>query len=214
MSCFTRHCDGSCWVGWKLIWLYVPLFYWLYIPVLLLLWLQANVSEFLCQISHDVTNACTMLVRKNRYNRCVYWAWGGCMQMCTCMSHTCVVARTRTAAVSTFDLTQPWTLLPWRSIHIVYPTPSLSSRLMHGGVKHLVMLNHSWGNSMLGAIQSDSTATEGGGRRNTISPSGRVGGFVGGEWQWCGGQDGTGGKREGVQVGVKLVRVSMENKKY
>lgn len=44
-----------------------------------------------------------------------------------------------------FDLTQPWTLLPWRSIRIIYPTPSLSSRLMHGGVKHLVMLNHSGG---------------------------------------------------------------------
>lgn len=41
------------------------------------------------------------------------------------------------------DLTQQWTLLPLRSIRIIYSTPSLSSRLMHGGVKHLVMLNHS-----------------------------------------------------------------------
>lgn len=45
-------------------------------------------------------------------------------------------------------------------------------------------------------------------------PQGGREGFVEGGWQWCGGQDGTGGKREGVQVGVKLVRVSMENKKY
>lgn len=72
---------------------------------------------------------------------------------------------------------------------------------MHGGVKHLVMLNHSRGNSMLGAIQSDSTRAEGGGRRlgrNTISPSGREGGA-------------RGDRRQGVQVGVKLVWVSMEN---
>lgn len=35
-----------------------------------------------------------------------------------------------------------------------------------------------------------------------------------GGWRWCGGQEGTGGKGEGAQVRVKLVRVSMENKKY
>lgn len=74
---------------------------------------------------------------------------------------------------------------------------------MQGGVKHLVMLNHSRGKRMLGALQSDSTRAEGGGRRpgrNTRSPSG-TGGGARGDWR----------QGEGVQVGVKLVLVSMEN---
>lgn len=64
---------------------------------------------------------------------------GGCMQVCTCMD----CHRIQDHRLPPSDLTQPWTLLPLRSIRIIYPTPSLSSRLMHGGVKHLVMLNHS-----------------------------------------------------------------------
>lgn len=103
---------------------------------------KANVSEFLCQTSHDVTRACTVLVCDNRYNRCVYWAWGSRMQMRTCM---CWRRDRQRCCFSPFDLTQPWTLLPRRSIRIICLTPSLSSRLMHGGVKHLVMLNHSGG---------------------------------------------------------------------
>lgn len=62
---------------------------------------------------------------------------GGRMQVCTsfCACVDCHVAPS--------DLTQPWTLPPLRSIRIIYPLPSLPSRLMHRGVKHLVMLNHS-----------------------------------------------------------------------
>lgn len=64
---------------------------------------------------------------------------------------------------------------------------------------------------MLEAIQSDSTEAEGGDRRNTISPSGRArrGMAVVRE-----GQERNGGKEEGVQVGVKLVGVCVENNRY
>ncbi len=68
--------------------------------------------------------------------------WYG-MQVCTCMCVCMDCHRIQDHRLPPSDLTQPWTLLPLRSIRIIYPTPSLSSRLMHGGVKHLVMLNHS-----------------------------------------------------------------------
>lgn len=85
------------------------------------------------------TYACTY-----RCGVCViYWAQ---VVACRC-AHACEYAwidtDSRTVGLHPSDLTQPWTLLPLRSIRIIYPTPSLSSRLMHGGVKHLVMLNHS-----------------------------------------------------------------------
>lgn len=74
---------------------------------------------------------------------CVYRAQ---VDACRC-AHACVNARTVTSIqdwrLPPSDLTQPWTLLLLRSIRIIYPTLSLPSRLMHRGVKHLVMLNHS-----------------------------------------------------------------------
>lgn len=65
---------------------------------------------------------------------------GRCADAC---AYAWIVSRSTLCHRPPSDLTPSWTLPRPRSIRIVYPTPSPPSRLMHGGVKHLIMLNHS-----------------------------------------------------------------------
>lgn len=94
----------------------------------------------------------------------IYWAQ---VVVCRC-AHACAYAwidtDSRNVGLHPSDLTQPWTLLRLRSIRIIYPTPSLSSRLMHGGVKHLVMLNHSGAQHARSHPEWQHRAGEGAGR--------------------------------------------------
>lgn len=81
------------------------------------------------------------------------------------------------------------------------PSAPLSSGLMQGGVKHLGMLNHSRGR---GCWEPSGAAREEAGDRDDTPdrPRGQGGG---------GGQEGVWRQGEGVQVGVKLLLVSVEN---
>lgn len=183
MSCFTTHCCGSCWVGWKRIWFYVPLFYWLHVPVL---WLVVAASKGQW-VSLSNQPWCTMWVRKTRYHRCVYWAWGSCEQKRTCMSHAWVVTRTRTAAV-----------------FAVWPDPAVNSAALAIHTYRLpdafpVVSLNAWGRETPRNAQSQREIQYarshpewqhgGRGRGNTISPSGRAGGEGGWQWYWGAGGD-------------------------
>lgn len=182
-----------------------------------MLWLlrvKLNVSEFFPSI-HPwslLTHVCTNIACTYRYSMCVcmciYWAQ---VVACRC-AHAWIVTGSRTVA----DLTQPWTLLPLRSIRIIYPTPSLSSRLMHGGVKHLVMLNHSGARRARSHTEWQHRAGEAAGRGTKYHIALRE--RKRGRWRWRRrekgeGLEGFGGRGErgrgvGVQVGVKLVWVN------
>lgn len=99
---------------------------------------------------------------------------------CRC-AHACVARmgyhKTQHHHLPLPDLTQLWTLLPWQSIRIIYPARSLSFRLMHRGVKHLVMLNHSGAQHARSHLEWQHKARDGADRlrgRNTTSPLGRA----------------------------------------
>lgn len=105
-------------------------------------WKTKSVREvipgFLCTLvctnAGSCTSACPQCV-------CVCGVESGrCADAC---AYAWIVSRSTLCHRPPSDLTPAWTLPRPRSIRIVYPTPSPPSRLMHGGVKHLIMLNHS-----------------------------------------------------------------------
>jgi len=145
MSCvnFSGPCDAPRWVGWKecAIW---------FAFAVSINSINTSVVTAARETRRQWALFCPVCVcvptRTYRYSAsvCVYvLSAGRCTQVYTSMSVCMDCHRIHGRRLPPSDLTQPWTMLPLRSIRIVYPTPSLSSRLIHGGVKHLVMLNHS-----------------------------------------------------------------------
>lgn len=138
MSCINFSGPWNCsrWVDWNewTICLHLPVFWLLWVP-------SVNPSVMSLSVCTDVSVCtCTCTYRYSMCTcMCPYWAQVVAWCRCVCMG----CHRIQDHRLPPSDLTQPWTLLPLRSIRIIYPTPSLSSRLMHRGVKHLVMLNHS-----------------------------------------------------------------------